>query len=42
VKNLIEHMDEFKDWDNPQHHNIDTEKLLSTTIGLRALTEVTR
>jgi nucleoside-diphosphate-sugar epimerase len=30
VTNLIEHMDEFKDWDNPLYYNIQTLKLLST------------
>src|ERR1700685_1609110 len=29
VKNLIEHMDKFKDWDNPQYYNIDTLKMLA-------------
>ena len=42
VKHLIEHMDEFKDWDNPQYYNIDTLKLLSANNGLRALAEVSR
>ncbi|HWY54528.1 MAG TPA: SDR family oxidoreductase [Terriglobales bacterium] len=42
VKNLIEHMDEFKDWDNPQYYNIETLKLLSANNGLRALAEVSR
>ncbi len=30
VKNLIENMDKFQDWDNPQYYNIDTLKLLSS------------
>ena len=42
VKNLIEHMDEFQDGDNPQHHNIDTLKLLSAKNALRWLAEVVR
>ncbi|MGA8492977.1 MAG: SDR family oxidoreductase [Terriglobales bacterium] len=42
VKNLIENMDKFQDWDNPQYYNIDTLKLLSANNGLRALAEVTR
>jgi nucleoside-diphosphate-sugar epimerase len=42
VKNLIEHMDEFQDWDNPQYYNIETLKLLSAGNGLRTLAEVTR
>ena len=29
VKNLIEHMEKFRDWDNPQYYNIDTLKQLS-------------
>jgi nucleoside-diphosphate-sugar epimerase len=29
VKNLIENMDRFHDWDNPQYYNIETLKLLS-------------
>jgi nucleoside-diphosphate-sugar epimerase len=42
VKNLIEHMDQFNDWDNPQYYNIETLKLLAATQGLRNLAEVTR
>ena len=42
VKNLIEHMDQFNDWDNPQYYNIETLKLLSANQGLRNLAEVTR
>jgi len=42
VKNLIENMDKFKDWDNPQYYNIETLKLLSATNSLRALAEVAR
>src|SRR5271155_4559059 len=42
VKNLIENMDKFQDWDNPQYYNIETLKLLSANNGLRALAEVTR
>jgi nucleoside-diphosphate-sugar epimerase len=40
VKSLIEHMDDFKDWDNPQYYNIDTLKLLEKKKGLRSLAEV--
>src|ERR1700684_1651024 len=41
VKNLIEHMDRFSDWDNPQYYNIDTLKLLSENGDrLRSLVEV--
>lgn len=40
VKNLIEHMDEFSDWDNPQYYNIETLKLLSANNGLRSLVGV--
>jgi nucleoside-diphosphate-sugar epimerase len=29
VRNLIENMDRFRDWDNPQYYNIETLKLLS-------------
>lgn len=29
VKNLVERMDKFQDWDNPQYYNIETLKLLS-------------
>jgi nucleoside-diphosphate-sugar epimerase len=29
VRNLIENMDRFHDWDNPQYYNIETLKLLS-------------
>src|SRR5579863_9451542 len=39
VKNLIEHMDDFRDWDNPQYYNIETLKLLASG-GLRKLAEV--
>jgi nucleoside-diphosphate-sugar epimerase len=42
VKNLIEHMDKFQDWDNPQYYNIDTLKLLSANNSLRSLAEVAR
>ena len=42
VKNLIEHRNEFQDWDNPQYYNIEALKLLSAKNGLRALAEVTR
>ena len=42
VKNLIEHMDQYNDWDNPQYYNIDTLKLLAANKGLRNLAEVTR
>jgi nucleoside-diphosphate-sugar epimerase len=41
VKNLIEHMDKFGDWENPQYYNIDTLKLLAASEnGLRTLVEV--
>jgi len=41
VKNLIENMDKFTDWDNPQYYNIDTLKLLSENGDrLRSLVEV--
>lgn len=41
VKNLIEHMDKFDDWDNPQYYNIETLKLISSTNQhLRTLAEV--
>ena len=42
VKNLIEHMDEFKDWDDRRYYNIDTLKLLSANNALRSLDEVVR
>jgi nucleoside-diphosphate-sugar epimerase len=42
VISLIEHMDEFKDWDNPRNYNIDTLKLLSANNALRSLDEVVR
>lgn len=29
VRNLIEHMDKFQDWENPQYYNIETLKLLT-------------
>jgi hypothetical protein len=41
VKNLIEHMDDFKDWDNARYYNVDTLKLLSNN-SLRSLAEVAR
>jgi nucleoside-diphosphate-sugar epimerase len=41
VKNLIEHMDDFRDWDNPQYYNIETLKLLASG-GLHRLAEVGR
>jgi nucleoside-diphosphate-sugar epimerase len=40
VKNLIEHMDDFGDWDNPQYYNIQTLKLLAANGGLRTPVEV--
>ena len=40
VKNLIQHMDSFQDWDNPQYYNIETLKLLSAKNGLRTLAEM--
>jgi len=39
VRDLIDHMGEFQDWDNPQYYNIDTLKLLSAK-GLRTLAGV--
>jgi hypothetical protein len=41
VRNLIEHMDKFQDWGNPQYCNIETLKLLAAS-GLRAVAEVAR
>ena len=41
VKNLIENMDAFKDWDNARYYNVDTLKLLSNN-SLRSLAEVAR
>ena len=41
MKNLIEHMDDFKDWDNPRYYNMDTLELLSNN-SLRSLAEVAR
>src|SRR5580704_4834522 len=41
VKNLIEHMDKFQDWDNPHYYNIETLKLLTEKSHyLRTLQEV--
>jgi nucleoside-diphosphate-sugar epimerase len=41
VKNLIEHMEKFRDWDNPKYYNLETLKLLSATGDrLRTLVEV--
>jgi hypothetical protein len=42
MKNLFEHMVEFKDSDNPHYYNIDTLKLLSANHGLRSVTEEAR
>ena len=43
MKNLIDHMDEFKDWHNPQYYNIDTlKKSLSVNAPLRLLAEAAR
>jgi len=39
VRNLIENMDRFHDWDNPQYYNIETLKLLSAR-GLQTLAAV--
>ena len=39
VKHLVEHMDRFQDWDNPQYYNIETLKLLATN-GLQTVAEV--
>jgi nucleoside-diphosphate-sugar epimerase len=41
VRNLIEHMDDFQDWDNPRYYNIETLKLLAGG-GLRRVAEVGR
>jgi nucleoside-diphosphate-sugar epimerase len=41
VGNLIEHMDDFQDWDNPQYYNIETLKLLAAG-GLSRVAEVGR
>lgn len=41
VRNLIQHMEKFQDWDNPRYYNIETLKLLSAN-GLRAVAEVGR
>jgi nucleoside-diphosphate-sugar epimerase len=41
VRNLIDNMDKFQDWDNPQYYNIDTLKLLAAK-GLCSLAEVAR
>jgi nucleoside-diphosphate-sugar epimerase len=41
VKNLIENIDKFQDWDNPQYYNIDTLKLLSSQ-GLQMVSAVAR
>jgi nucleoside-diphosphate-sugar epimerase len=41
VKNLIDHMDQFQDWDNPHYYNIETLKLLQAKSQyLRTLQEV--
>lgn len=41
IKNLVEHMDDFRDWDNPLYYNIETLKLLSAgRSGLRTLQEI--
>jgi nucleoside-diphosphate-sugar epimerase len=41
VRNLIEHVEDFQDWDNPLYYNIETLKLLSAgRNGLRTLEEV--
>ena len=41
VKNLIDNMDRFQDWDNPHYYNIDTLKLLTAKSQyLRAPQEV--
>jgi len=40
VKQLIENMERFHDWDNPQYYNIETLKLLSQTNSLRSLAEI--
>ena len=41
VKNLVENMVSFQDWDNPQYYNIETLKLLAAkSSGLRTLAEV--
>ena len=41
VKNLIVHMEDFSDWDNPSYYNIETLKLLSANGDrLRTLVEV--
>jgi nucleoside-diphosphate-sugar epimerase len=42
VRNLIEHMGEFNDWDNPLYYNIETLKLLNTNSVIRTAAEVMR
>jgi nucleoside-diphosphate-sugar epimerase len=41
VRNLIENMGKFQDWDNPQYYNIETLRLL-TTNGLQTVSAVAR
>ena len=41
VRNLIENMDNFKDWNNPLYYNLETLKLI-TTGKLRGVAEVSR
>jgi nucleoside-diphosphate-sugar epimerase len=41
VKNLVQHMDKFQDWDNPLYYNIDTLKLLAAN-GQQTIAEVVR
>lgn len=41
VKNLIENMDNFKDWDNPLYYNLETLKLIKAG-KLRGAAEVAR
>jgi nucleoside-diphosphate-sugar epimerase len=42
IRDLVEHMDDFGDWDNPQYYNIETLKILSAKKALRALAEVSQ
>jgi nucleoside-diphosphate-sugar epimerase len=40
VKNLIENMDKFQDWDNPQYSNMGTFKAIESGIEIHAMAKV--
>jgi hypothetical protein len=40
VRNLIDNMDKYEDWDNPSYSNMDTFKTIENGIELHAMEKV--